>query len=64
MKIEEMMQDCIKSIQALQYKINCSTLRALDEGPHLLEVDIFGLLSMKRNHIIMIDIITYEVSLL
>ncbi|KAL3984950.1 hypothetical protein ACH3XW_36610 [Acanthocheilonema viteae] len=37
-KIEEMMQNCIKSIQALQRKINISNLRALDEGPHLFEV--------------------------
>uniref|UniRef100_A0A0R3RZA3 Syntaxin-18 n=1 Tax=Elaeophora elaphi TaxID=1147741 RepID=A0A0R3RZA3_9BILA len=37
-KIEEMMQNCIKSIQTLQRKINSSNLRALDEGPHLVEV--------------------------
>ncbi|VDK81602.1 unnamed protein product [Litomosoides sigmodontis] len=37
-KIEEIMQNCIKSIQALQRKINSSNLRATDEGPHLFEV--------------------------
>lgn len=46
-KIEEMMQDCMQSIQALQRKINSSNLRALDEGPHLFEVYIFGFLSIK-----------------
>ncbi|CAG9531217.1 unnamed protein product [Cercopithifilaria johnstoni] len=37
-KIEEMIRNCIKSIQALQHKINSSNLRAPDEGPHLFEV--------------------------
>lgn len=46
-KIEEIMQNCIKSIQALQRKINGSNLRATDEGPHLFEVYIFGLLSVQ-----------------
>ncbi|VDM94326.1 unnamed protein product, partial [Onchocerca ochengi] len=37
-KIEEMMQVCIQSLQALKHKINSSNLRALDESPHLFEI--------------------------
>ncbi|VDO54179.1 unnamed protein product [Onchocerca flexuosa] len=37
-KIEEMMQVCIQSLQALKHKINSSNFRALDEGPHLFEI--------------------------
>lgn len=39
-QIEEIMQDCVQKMKALQRKINTTQLRALDEGPHLLEVCI------------------------